>query len=404
MSTPTVVEPSEFAARRERLVKAAVERGLGGVVVFSRGGAAAEHYGDVAYLADHVTPICQLHDTQWWAGRGCAVLVMPAGGPATLITDNGDWESTRFSVERVRFAIDVPRTVADVMAESEMSRERIGLIGKESLLHHTYVVLSAHLDGEVAWEHCDDILHEHRLRKSDAELALMREASVVGTKWASTILEAMEPGRTEGECIGEGMRYLATQNAKPYDIAMASGPSSCCFGGPGLPYWDTERPFERGDLVHFDAWGPVNRYFTDLARSTVIGGNPSASQKELLDGVVELIDHIMAGIRPGVEMSSLFRRGEGWMVDHGYLSERGVDGEVAGGLRQFPAFGHSLGLGVDLPYITPDAKVVLEQGMVLAVESMLVNERVGGVQHEENVIVTQDGFELLTGACGSRWY
>ena len=47
--------------------------------------------------------------------------------------------------------------------------------------------------------------------KSDAELGLIRHAAEVGVGWMRTMMEAVEPGRTEGEVVGEGLAYLAAQ-------------------------------------------------------------------------------------------------------------------------------------------------------------------------------------------------
>lgn len=40
----------------------------------------------------------------------------------------------------------------------------------------------------------------------------------------SVCLAATEPGRTEGEIVGEGLRWLAASGGFAYDIAVASGP------------------------------------------------------------------------------------------------------------------------------------------------------------------------------------
>ena len=396
-----MIHDDEFRERRSRATAAAADRGLGGLVVFSRGGAAADQYGDVAYLAGHHTPICQLQDTPYWSGRGYTAVVLPVDGPAVLITDNGDHALTPQSADEVRFTVRVPETVAEVMQETGMVGADVGLVAREVLLHHHFLMLEEALDVSMTWRPADDILETLRRVKSPAELELLREAADVGCHWMNAIMDAVEPGRTEGECVAAGLNYLSTQDAKPYDVAVASGPESARYGGDGLPVWNTERKLERGDLIHVDAWGPVRRYYTDIMRSTVVGGSPTAEQRDLLDGAVEFIDYIVAGIAPGATVGSLHARGMEWLVEHDFLSA--PDSGPSNAMQlQFPAFGHGLGMGLDTPYILADEPTVIETGMAIAVEGMLTRTGLGGVGNEENVIVTDDGYELLTAACPPR--
>ena len=62
-------------------------------------------------------------------------------------------------------------------------------------------------------------------------------------------------------------------------------------------------------------------------------------------------------------------------------------------------FGHSIGLAVhEPPYITLMSKfepVVIEKDMVLAIETY-VGEGQEGVRLEENLVVTDKGFEILS--------
>ena len=82
------IPATEFAERRERLLEAAREKGLDGLLICSRGGGALDRYGDIMYLTNHYSPFPYIPDLpNAWSGRAHSFLVLPASGDATLIVD-----------------------------------------------------------------------------------------------------------------------------------------------------------------------------------------------------------------------------------------------------------------------------------------------------------------------------
>jgi Xaa-Pro aminopeptidase len=62
------------------------------------------------------------------------------------------------------------------------------------------------------------------------------------------------------------------------------------------------------------------------------------------------------------------------------------------------AWGHSLGLAWERPWIDASSTVVLEPGMCLAIEKRVAEPGLGGATYEDDVLVTEAGYELLTPA------
>ena len=76
-----------------------------------------------------------------------------------------------------------------------------------------------------------------------------------------------------------------------------------------------------------------------------------------------------------------------------YISERGY-GDAFG-----HATGHAIGLDIhEAPSLSKRCETVLEPGMVLTVEPGIYLPGRGGVRIEDDVLLTDNGLEVLTGA------
>ena len=207
----------------------------------------------------------------------------------------------------------------------------------------------------------------------------------------TAMLEACEPGRTEAEVVGAGLGVLAANGGRPYDVAIRSGPYAGDYWGFGVPMWNAQRQLAAGDLLHVDAWGPVAGYYTDLTRTTVVGREPTEAQSELIDGAIDCVERIVALVEPGRVVGDLHEEGSDWLAQSGL------------GAPDTTLFGHGLGLAVEPPWILAGEPTRLEAGMVLAVEVFLAADAAHGAGFEQNVLVTEDGCELLTAQTPARW-
>jgi Xaa-Pro aminopeptidase len=403
---PVAIEAAEYAARQRRAAELAESAGFEALVIWTRGGTSAEFYGDIFYLTNHHSPVMPLQDTAHWTGRSYSGLVLPASGEPVLVVDFPELDDKRVFVDEIRPAMHVPQGVADVLRERGLSGECLGLVGKDTMLLSHAHAMECRLGSELNFEPADHILEGLRVIKSPAELGLMRRASAIGAQWMSTMMEAVQPGATEAEVVAAGLGYLARQGGWCYETAIASGDGSRrFFSRLNLPTFDRARVLAPGDLVHIDAWGVVDGYYTDLMRSTVVGGHPSGDQLALLEGAAEIIDHIIEGIRPGVTAGDLYRRGSDWMHESGFGDHRATQAQTGTDFnRLFPVFGHSCGVGLEPPWIVEGELTVIEANMCLAIEAMIGRPGVGAAGCEQDLIVGDDGCEVITAECPTRWW
>jgi Xaa-Pro aminopeptidase len=393
VAADTGISSEEFRSRREGVARDALDRGFAGLVVFSRGGTTVDFYGDVMYLANFHSLFPVIPDSPTWAARGHAALIVPVDGPSVLVTDYLDDPDDRIEVSDIRVAPQVPRTVGRVLRELDLDGRPLGLVGGESMTLRWFDQIEDSVGHKLDVSPADDILVRRRAVKSESELARVRESAAVGVGWMNTTMNAIAEGRTDGEVVGEGLRYLATHGGVQADVALAAGADSLhFFGSSGVPHWNSKHVMQDGEMVHLDQWGPVNNYFTDFGRSTVVGGNPTGEQRELLEASTLLVEHLADAARPGTTCDDLYRRGERWMVDNGF------DDAPLG------LFGHSLGLTQESPWIVPGEMTVLEPNMVIAIEAFVGKPAVGASHFEQNLVIRNGAPENLTEACASRWW
>jgi Xaa-Pro aminopeptidase len=399
------IPADEFRERQRRALEAVAEQGYAALLAWSRMGTDMYWYGDVFYLTNHHSAVGQLQELPTWSGRGYNVLILPVEGDPTLIVDLPDCPRERVHVEDIRFTLHVPQLVGDVLREKRLDQERLAIAGRETLLASTRDQLEAAVGHSLELAFADELVEDLRMVKSANELELMRQATDVGVGCMQVMMEAIRPGVTEGTIVGEGLRYFAEHGGYPYDIAVTSGPTAKNYWRPsGPPHWDSERPLEVGDSIHVDLWGPVEGYYTDFARSTIVGGSPSDAQLALLEGSIACVESVLNNVRAGTPVAELYQRGAEWLEREGWLgtSAGGASGDY--GLHSYcPIFGHGIGVVLENPWIVADSPIVLEENMTLAVESMLAQGS-DGANFEHDIIVTNEGFEILDSACPDRWW
>ncbi|PKM11358.1 MAG: Xaa-Pro aminopeptidase [Gammaproteobacteria bacterium HGW-Gammaproteobacteria-3] len=258
----------------------------------------------------------------------------------------------------------------------------------------------------------EQILHEMRLIKSAAELQLMRNAAEISAQAHVKAMQSCKPGLFEYQIEAEMIYHFQQRGlrAVAYPSIVATGKNACV-----LHYTDNKDKLKHGDLLLIDAGAECDHYAADITRTFPVSGRFTEPQKLLYQLVLEAQSAALAQIKPG----------EPWNAAHDASVNVLTKGLVALGLLKgkvsklikneaYKAFymhriGHWLGMDV---HDVGDYKVagdwrLLEAGMVLTVEPGLyipadcktVAEqwRGIGIRIEDDVLVTADGHEVLTG-------
>ena len=229
------------------------------------------------------------------------------------------------------------------------------------------------------------VVEQARLIKDAFEVATLREAAARLDMVMPQVLAAVRAGEREREIatvIEMAMRDAGYERPA-FDTIVASGPHSA------MPHYRAgTRALTSGDLVVLDFGGVLDGYCCDLTRTVSIGP-PSREVRRVYDAVRDAHAAAVAAVKPGVDASAVDA------AARELLRDRGLGDAFGHGT------GHGLGLDVheeprvgkpraDLPPVT------LTPNMVFTIEPGAYLPGFGGVRIEDDVLVTEDGCELLT--------
>jgi ectoine hydrolase len=427
-ATPTPTPSGEFEGRWQRALAECERRGLDSLLAVSRGASSIDSYADVYYLSGHYGNIGFTPDFQdYWVGRSHSAVLLAPGREPLLIVDGADYRRDLIGIEDVRFALDFPAAVAQVLRERGLDRGRLGVAGLNVMSARVYRLLRERLPGCELLD-ADDLIEALRVIKSPFELERIRAAAQVGDAVVTTIMEhASAAGTIEAHAVAEGYRVGVAAGVHFFDTSIASGPFSNYFTHNHLPSW-SQRVLQAGDIFHADSYGAVEGYLFDFGRTCIVGGGsggqasggeqPSSGasrrsargasdeQTALCQGAIDAVEAGIALIRPGIPASAIFDAIHGHLLSVGLATDADeeMDMENASALSiGFPPHGHGFGLGWEWPWILPTEERELQPGMCLAVEAMPTRSGLGSSYFEQDIIVTDHSCELLTQA-PKRWW
>ena len=235
--------------------------------------------------------------------------------------------------------------------------------------------------------------------------ALIRAGRVVAEA-RRAMVAAVAPGTTTGELDAVGREVFRRHGARSAPRVTYRFPGSTCISvndeaAHGIP--SLTRQLRDGDLVNLDVSAELNGYFSDTGISVAVGEvSPVASR--LLEATREAQNDAMNAAQPGARLRDLGRAVQKRARRHGFRVIKNLNGHGIGrGLHEAPS----------VPSIDNGQKMVLREGLVLAIEPFLsisadhvVDDADGWTlrtsdgslvaQFEHSMVVTKDGPLVLT--------
>lgn len=255
------------------------------------------------------------------------------------------------------------------------------------------------------------LLHELRLHKAPDEIAMMRRAAEIAAEAHRQAMKACRPGLHEYELEAE-IEYVFRKRGAigpAYETIVGGGAN-----GTILHYNSNQEVLRDGDLVLIDAGAEYGYYASDVTRTFPVNGRFTPPQRELYELVLRAQLEALALCRPGTGFRDPHNRAvevltEG-MVELGWLSGDVAELVANEAYKAFYMHGTSHWLGMDVHdvgrYKRDEEWRPLEPGMVLTIEPGIyvapgtasVDERYRGIgiRIEDDVLITDDGCEVLT--------
>ena len=236
----------------------------------------------------------------------------------------------------------------------------------------------------------DAVMQSARLLKSDAELALMQEASAIAEAVTESAIAAVRPGVREYDVVAAAMHTLFQLGGEMAHLASPFVASGEHMSPPNR--FPSDKVIREGDLVFIDIGAMWNGYYSDMGR-TVICGRPSKRQMEVFTAVYHALEAATGAMRPQSTNDDVARA----------VAEQGERHGLGGSFLSL-FIGHGVGIGAnEPPYVgeaLPGAETVqLQAGMTMAIEPLIWVPGVrggGGVRLEDTILVAEDGGAPLT--------
>jgi Xaa-Pro aminopeptidase len=221
-----------------------------------------------------------------------------------------------------------------------------------------------------------------RAIKDESELEIIRRACAITDRVFERLIDVKFVGRTEREVSWDLTRLFHEEGGEglAFESIVGAGPTAA---RPHARAGD--RVIERGELVVIDAGCTVDGYASDYTRTFATGpldGEAKEAYQVVLRAQLAGLEAIRADL-PAIEVDQAARR---------VIEDSPFAGTFGHGL------GHGLGLDVhEQPTMSTETKDVLALGNVVTVEPGVYLEGKFGIRIEDDVVVTQDGIENLTG-------
>ena len=355
-------EPVDFCKKRMSNLKSLMEENdldLVYLAVGGRGGAMFKRLADTT--------------------SGTTLLVPREGNPALFCypvnyesTKDESWIRVRKLESRERANEDIAELANEHLRDGD---SRVGL-NEDGLTHRNYLYFKENLKGELV-DISETVLPEVFFGLYPGEVKYQRRVGRLADIAIAAARESIAPGVKEYEVAAEAnyamMRQGAEQQSFP-TIVSSGERSAYCHGWPG------DRELRDGDLVIVDL-GPMKYgYAADETRTFLVGED--GKKERMLEAMDKAVEAVIDNIKPGAscrELDAISRR---------VLKEHG-----------FPDYPHTLGhplSGFAVPRLAKNSEHVLREGMIFTVEPGIYLPGYGGVRMEENVVITEDGFEQLT--------
>jgi Xaa-Pro dipeptidase len=265
-------------SKKEKAIQMMIDKGLDGLIVFSRGTISILSPSYFHYFAGFRA-----------VGPNNAAVLTRSGKEALLVEP--PWDAMRCAKKTwIKDVRGTQKCLADLVFTMEEFglTGRVGIAGSKEMTSEIYAALA-----EVAKvEPADDIIEEMYLQKTQKEISQGRTAARIADVGFKVFLDQSRPGVREWELVAEMEYAMRAAGADDIFILLSSGPHNVEMHEP------TDRRMQRGDVVIGEITPIVDGLFFQLCR-TVVLGQPVPIYFEKYDMLLRALDESVRAVRIG---------------------------------------------------------------------------------------------------------
>ena len=223
---------------------------------------------------------------------------------------------------------------------------------------------------------------EKRKIKNKEEIKNIKKACEIVSDVFETVKKKVVPGMTELDIHFKIEEEFAKRHVvQSFKTIVASGPNSA-----NPHHISGKRKVQKNDVVLIDMGCIYNGYCSDLTRTFFIG-KENKQQRKIWDIVKLAHDKALINVKQDMKASEIDLFARGLIKQEGYEK------------NFIHTTGHGVGLNIhESPTIGSKSKDILKESMVITIEPGIYLEKKFGVRIEDTVLVTKNGYKVLTTA------
>jgi Xaa-Pro aminopeptidase len=306
--------------------------------------------------------------------RGFMVLWRRHGEPIVILDAFAEKLARRESwIERVEvypaYVGSLYTRVAELIAEAGLATARVGFEHDGISAAHWKHIRRAL--PELTMVNCSQLMDEVRWIKTAGEVAQQKQAADLLDDVLTEIFPTIKDGETEREVHARVVAACTRRGAAYVHGILNSSSNDVMYGG------ESDVVFRKGDFVRNDYVAYFNGCPGHQSRLAILGP-PSAQQLRDYRMTLEIHRKTIDRCRAGVSAGEIYA----FVVEE--FSKRGIDYTAS-------LVGHGMGpwFHQQEPVLRKDSEIVLEKGMILAVEPQRLH------WHLQDLILVTDGAPQL---------
>lgn len=227
----------------------------------------------------------------------------------------------------------------------------------------------------------NNFMEELRMIKDDKELATIRKACSISDRAFTDVLDFIKPGQTTELQVANFLDFRMREygaSGTSFESIIASGYRSAMPHGVA-----SEKVIQSGETLTMDFGCYYKHYVSDMTRTIHIG-DTTDEEREIYDIVLRSNQALIDAAKAGMTRRDYDKVARDIIVEAGY------------GSHFTHGIGHGIGLDIhEIPYFG-NSDETIEAGMVLTDEPGVYLADKYGVRIEDDIIITENGCELIT--------